>query len=216
MDKQVTCSRCGKMVAEKAATVLCPECQPKAGGGGARAVQAETGRAAAVAFVLLYVGYVSYMLATSSQLPQRVATHFGGEGRANGWMSRPGYLVFEAVFPLAVGLFMAGLSGLIRRFPARYVNLPRKDFWLAPERLALTTGILRSRLVWLACLMTLFFWGLHVLTVEANRVHPAQLPMGGMLGVVIAFLTAVMIWVALLLMRFAETGEQRPTPNAQL
>lgn len=209
MAKQVTCSRCGKTVAEKAATVLCPECLQPDRNANARNMPAETGRAAAAAYLLVYAAYLSFVVATSAQLPERVATHFGAEGRANGWMSRQGYLVFEAVFPLAIGLFLVGTSSLVRLFPARFVNLPRKDFWLAPERRALTAGILRSRMAWLACLMTLFFGGLHVLTVAANRMSPPQLPMDGLLLVVVAFLVAVLIWVSLLLMRFAETGERR-------
>ena len=204
MDKQVTCSRCGKTVAEKAATVLCPDCFPPAG---RASVPTETGRAAAVVYLFVYAGYLAFVFASASQLPERVATHFGAEGRANGWMSRQGYLIFEVVFPLLIGALLVGTAFLVSRFPARFVNLPRKDFWLAPERRALTAGILRSRMIWLACLMTLFFGGLHALTLEANRVQPPQLPMGGLLLVVMAFLIAVMIWVALLLMRFAETGE---------
>jgi uncharacterized membrane protein len=205
MDQTFTCSRCGKAVAEKDLTVLCPDCLHPAG----RArVPAETGRAAAVAWLLGYPGYLAFVFASAPQLPERVATHFGAEGRANGWMSRQGYLLFEAAFPLLISLFLAGTSSLTSRFPARFVNLPRKDFWLAPERRALTAGILLSRMTWLACLMTLFFGGLHALTLAANRVRPAQLPMDGLLLVVMAFLVAVMIWVALLLMRFAETGER--------
>ena len=211
MDKQVTCSRCGKTVSEKDAAALCPDCLQPAVGANRLAVRAETGRVAAAAYLILYAGYLALVLASSAQLPERVATHFGGEGRANSWMSRQGYLAFEAVFPLVLGLFMAGTSSLVSLFPARFVNLPRKDFWLAPERRALTAGILRSRMMWLACLMTLFFGGLHALTLEANRVQPPQLPMGGLLAIVMAFLIAVMLWVILLLMRFAETGEGQRT-----
>ena len=165
------------------------------------------GYASTLAFIILYVAYVAMVFVTASELPERVATHFGFEGRADGWMRRGAYQVFAIAFPLVLGLFLTGVSALIRFSPAKYVNLPRKDFWLVPERRALTTAIIRSRMAWLACLMTLFFGGLHVLTLEANRVQPPQLPMGGLLMVMIAFLISLMIWVILLLMRFAETGE---------
>jgi len=150
------------------------------------------------------------VLLTASELPERVATHFGFEGRADGWMSRSVYQLFQIAFPLVISLIFAGTSAMIRFFPAKYVNLPRKDFWLVPERRALTASIIRSRMTWLACLMTLFFGGLHVLTLEANRVQPPQLPMGGLLMVMMFFLISLMIWVILLLMRFAETNEDSP------
>ncbi|MEI7946433.1 MAG: protein kinase [bacterium] len=175
------------------------------------------GFASTMAFIILYAAYVAMVLTTASQLPERVATHFGFEGRADGWMSRNVYQIFEITFPLVIGLIFTGTSAMIRFFPAKYVNLPRKDFWLVPERRALTASIIRSRMTWLACLMTLFFGGLHVLTLEANRVQPPQLPMGGLLMVVMFFLISLMIWVILLLMRFAETGEGclRSEPSAE-
>lgn len=167
------------------------------------------GYASTIVFFILYAAYVAMVLTTASQLPERVATHFGFEGRADGWMSRSAYQIFEIALPLVIGLIFTGTSALVRFVPAKYVNLPRKDYWLVPERRALTAAMIRSRMTWLACLMTLFFGGLHVLTLEANRVLPAQLPMGGLLMVVIAFLISLMIWVILLLMRFAEPGEGR-------
>jgi uncharacterized membrane protein len=167
------------------------------------------GYASTIVFFILYAAYVAMVLLTAQDLPERVATHFGFEGRADGWMSRSAYQIFEIAFPLVIGLIFTGITELIRFFPAKYVNLPRKDYWLVPERRALTVAMIRSRMTWLACLMTMFFGGLHLLTLEANGVQPAQLPMGGLLMVVMAFLLSLMIWVILLLMRFAETGESR-------
>lgn len=156
-------------------------------------------------FLALYAGLVTFWILSSGALPERVATHFGFNGEADGWMSRRAYLAFECGFPaLLAGLFI-GLSALVRVLPAWCVNLPRKDYWLAPERRALTGRLLRDRLGWLLCLLTLFFAGLHVLTLLANRATPPQLPMGGLLLLVIAFFLGLLIWTALLLMRFAET-----------
>jgi predicted Ser/Thr protein kinase len=158
------------------------------------------------AFLLLYLGCLTLLGATASGLPDRVATHFGFNGQADGWMSRRAYLTFECGFPALIAGLFAGVSALVRVLPARCVNIPRKDFWLAPERRALTERLLRGRLGWLLCLLTLFFAGLHVLTLQANRAVPPQLPMGGLLMLVIAFFLGLLIWTALLLMRFAETG----------
>ncbi len=161
---------------------------------------------------LLYVALLALLARTAPELPDRVATHFGVEGAADGWMSRPGYLVFTAVFPLALVALFAGLASLIRVLPARFVNLPNRDYWLAPERRATTSAMLRARFAWLGCLFVAFFGGLHVLTVEANRLTPPRLPMGGLLLVVMAFLMGLMLWIVFLLMRFAETREGAAPP----
>jgi len=155
-------------------------------------------------FLVLYLAFLVLQVSSDDLLPPRVATHFGFSGQADGWMDRGSYLAFEGISLAALAAFFAGISLFVRSLPARYINLPRKDYWLTPARRALTGRILRARMGWLLCLMTLFFAGLHVLTLQANRVSPPQLPMGGLLMLIIAFLLGVMIWVSLLLMRFAE------------
>ena len=162
------------------------------------------GRIAYVIFTLLYLALAIGVMVSTSWLPERVATHFGIAGRPNGWMTRTGYLVFTAAFPLLLAAFFAGITALIKVLPARFVNIPNRAFWLAPERRATTTVRIRHWLAGLLCLMTLFFAGLHVLTIVANRSAPPQLPMGGLLLLVIVFLLALMIWLSMFLMRFAE------------
>lgn len=156
-------------------------------------------------FLVLYLGFLVLLAATAHELPARVASHFDISGKANGWMTRGGFLVFECVFPLAIAVFLAGVSSLVRVFPAWCVNIPRKDFWLAPERRAVTARLLRDWMGWLSILLVLFFGGLHVLTVQANRGMPPQLPMGDLLSLTMAFFIGMLIWTALLLMRLAET-----------
>ena len=156
-------------------------------------------------FLVLYAGLATYWVSSFGDLPERVATHFGFNGQAaDGWMSRRAYLAFECGFPALIAALFTGVTALVRWLPTSFVNIPRKDYWLAPERRALTGRFLRDRLGWLLCLITLFFGGLHVLIVQANRDAPPQLPMGGLLLLVIAFFVGKMIWMALLLMRFAE------------
>ena len=175
-----------------------------------RAAPGVAGRLAYVAFAALYLAVAVGVLITAPWLPERVATHFGLEGHPNGWMTRTGYFAFVTAFPLLLALFFAGIAALTRVLPARFVNIPNRDFWLAPERRAATSVLIRHWLAGLLCLLTLFFAGLHVLTIIANRSTPPQLPMGGLLLLVIVFLLALMIWLSMFLMRFAETGVEPP------
>ena len=86
------------------------------------------------------------------------------------------------------------------------MNIPRRDYWLARERRAQTSDMLLGRLLWLAALLTVFIGGLHILVTQANRHTPPQLPMGALLGLVIGFFIVLLLWIASLLMRFAEAG----------
>ncbi len=162
------------------------------------------GRIAYVLFALLYLGSLVCVALSAPWLPERVATHFGFEGAADGWMTRTCYLAFVTVLPLLLALFFAGIAALIKVLPVRFVNIPNRDYWLAPERRVATAVLARHWLAGLLCLLTLFFAALHTLTVQANRITPPHLPMGGLLLLVIVFLLALMIWLTLFLMRFAE------------
>ena len=158
----------------------------------------------ALAWGLVYAGFVAWML-MGLELPPRVASHFNVAGKADGWMSRDAYYLFAGGLPL----FFAGFFWLVSRsaihFP-QLVNLPHRDFWLAPERRAFTAELLLSRLLWLATLMTIFFGGLHWLVAQANRHPQPHLDMGGLVVLLTGFFIGLLMWLVALVTRFAEVG----------
>jgi len=48
----------------------------------------KTSRTPAIILALLLIALGAYLISSASQLPERVATHFDGVGRPNGWMSQ--------------------------------------------------------------------------------------------------------------------------------
>jgi uncharacterized membrane protein len=167
-------------------------------------------------FGLIYLAFLVFIAWSASGLPDLVATHFDWNGHADSWMRRPVYLAFISGLPAALALFLVVLGRLTRTMPVRFVNLPRRDFWLAPQRRAMTAAFLTRRLIGLASVLTGFFAGLHGLTVVANRVQPPNLPMGPLLGLVIVFMAALMLWITHLLMRMAETTTDVQPPRSWL
>lgn len=68
------------------------------------------------------------------QLPALIATHFDGAGNPNGWMTPKQLLLFwSGLIGFMVATFL-GTPILTSRLSDRWINLPRKDYWLAPER----------------------------------------------------------------------------------
>lgn len=93
------------------------------------------------AIVVLVWSYYPY-------LPQRVASHFGGSGVANGWMSKSGFAAFSIVFPIALATLLFGIQAsmsLLGRMPGSMVNVPNKWYWLAPERKEETIAFLADQ-----------------------------------------------------------------------
>ena len=68
-----------------------------------------------------------------TDLPERVASHFDGSGRADGWSSRDafiatwyGVIVLVNIWPLVIG-------PLMRKLPPGLLSLPNKEYWLADD-----------------------------------------------------------------------------------
>jgi hypothetical protein len=96
---------------------------------------------------------------------------------------------------------------VIRLVPARFINLPNRDYWLSPERQSQTCIYISRQLIWLACLEVVFFAGIQFLIVEANRIAPVQLPMEMFLWLIGGFLVAVALWVIVLIRHFIKVAE---------
>jgi serine/threonine-protein kinase len=161
--------------------------------------------APAVVFATLYFCLFSFLVWSAQVLPERVASHFDGDGNANDWMSRTVYLFFIGALPLFFCGILTLIGLLAKTFPKKCFNIPHRDFWLAPERRAMFSAFLLRRMLWLVCLMTVFFGGLHGLTIAANRANPPHLNVGLLLGITIAFMILLMGWLVSLLMRLADT-----------
>ncbi len=151
---------------------------------------------------LLCAGYLFFIAGSVSLLPERVATHFGGRGEADGWMSRSTDLVFFGGLGVGLPLFFMVLSLLTGLMPARFVNLPHREYWLAPERRAQTLAYISRQMIWMSCLMVLFLSGIHYLTILANRATPPHLPMDLLLALTGGFLFGVGAWSIVFIRRF--------------
>jgi uncharacterized membrane protein len=77
-------------------------------------------------------------------MPARMASHFDGRGVANGWMSRDGFVaVYVFVLALMAAMFFA-LPKALAKLPPSMINLPHRDYWLAPERRAKTGEMIEA------------------------------------------------------------------------
>lgn len=160
-----------------------------------------------LAFVLLHSAFVIFVLATARKLPDRVASHFGASGAANGWMSRDSHvrymMTFGLVFPLAVPV----MCYCVRFLPVGMVNIPRREHWLAPERKRETVDYLFRHAVWLGCLSVCFIAGSHWLVLDANLLSPPQLSTRLLVTVAGGFIAGLAWWIVVLLCRFMKISQ---------
>jgi hypothetical protein len=152
--------------------------------------------------VLIVVAW--YIVTTTRQLGDPVATHFGGGFIANGWEQREDYRRFALSFSTVLPVIVAGIVGWLPRLFPRYVNLRHRDDWLAPERSAQTFESIAVRAPLLGTLLSVFMGGVHWLILQANAVVPPRLPAGPFWTMLIAFLTAFAFWIWAFWSRFRE------------
>jgi hypothetical protein len=103
---------------------------------------------------------------------------------------------------VAVPLLIALGGSAARRLPERLVNLPNKDYWLAPGRREQALSALELRMTVLACALAVFLCVVHWLVVEANAATPPRLHEPRFVAALAAFVAFAIGWSAAFYLRF--------------
>jgi serine/threonine-protein kinase len=162
-----------------------------------------------VALLTLCFGFLWYLASSSAELPDRVATHFGFGGEPDGWMSRQAAVTFTGVMGIGLPFLLIALAWLIRVLPPSLINIPRREYWLAPERRPYATALLFRHMLWLACLVVCFMGGIHYTLVRANQTVPPHMPNSLIWPMLAGFLAAMAVWIITLLRAFMNPSESQ-------
>ncbi len=142
------------------------------------------------------------------RLPERVASHFDGAGNADGWMARDQSLLVYVGIVLFMGGLFAFLGPLLRRFPDSTVNLPDKEYWLAPERREETFNRIGDALAWMGVACCCLLVGMHELTFRANLSTPPRLGNNAWI-LLMVFLVVELAWTIRFLSLWAVPSRPR-------
>jgi Protein of unknown function (DUF1648) len=153
-------------------------------------------------FVTLLIASGAFIIGTVDQLPPRVASHFGGAGQANAWMTRDGYLLFMLGFATLLPLFIVASIAGLPHLTSRAIKLPNRDYWFASPRRGETLATLGAFGGGLGSLLTIFIAALHYTILVANTSAPRQLPAALLWSALGAFIAAILSWQALFYLRF--------------
>lgn len=155
-------------------------------------------RIASTVMVALSVLMLVRCVVAWSQLPETVASHFDGAGVPNGFQSRAMFMAIMISVQALLGFAFGVVPRLLRHMPLRMINLPHRDYWLAPEhpervRQALDRYVTWS--MWFGCATFGLMLGIFELAVRANLTHQPMSPLltwlligGYLLGTVIAII----------------------------
>ena len=160
----------------------------------------------AIWFYLALALAAVFVLRTGSAMPDPVASHFGPSGAANGYMSRGFYVHAMLGFAVLLPLLLSWLVGRVLRLPNARINIPHRDYWLAPERRAESVGRLQRHMQFFGTVLAAFICYVHWQVVRANAHSPAQLDNMRFAAGLAAFLATLIVWTVALRRQF------RPPP----
>ncbi len=155
-----------------------------------------------IAFLLALLAGAAYVVASNGALPATLAVHFAASGQANGYM--PGSTYRLAMPGLLLGLpllTVLGMSSAYRSENPR-LNLPNRDYWLAPERRARSVAFLLAHANWFGVLLVGLFCRVHFLVLQANARQPPLLPYDTAMSVLLLFGGGMALWIVILMLRF--------------
>jgi hypothetical protein len=148
--------------------------------------------AAALAFVLL----------SGNALPPQVASHFRAGGGADGYMPRSLYLALMAGLTTGLPMLIVFLQGLVRFIPLKFINLPHRDYWLAPARRNATIDFIARQGVSFGGLLAAFLGFVHGLVVLANQRQPPHFSVSLLVAGLVAFLAIIAFFIGKAFMHF--------------
>lgn len=86
-----------------------------------------------------------------SELPETMGSHFSLSGEPDAFMSKAGFFGFMALLGGGTVALLFAMPRVILRLPARLINLPNRDYWLANDaRRVEALSRLSSVLAWMA------------------------------------------------------------------
>jgi uncharacterized membrane protein len=155
-----------------------------------------------IAFYLIMAVAALFVIRTGGTLPDVIATHFGPSGAANGYMPRTFYVRFMLIFVVLLPLSLNFLISRVLRLPNTRINIPHREYWLAPERRAHTVERLQRHMKFFGVLLAAFLCYVHWQVVRANTHSPPVLDNVQFSTGLATFMVALVTWIVVLRRNF--------------
>jgi uncharacterized membrane protein len=156
----------------------------------------------AVVLLQLYLVFLVSVFITPAILPERFATEFNFAGEPECWMNQTTYMILVSAMG-SLAIFVMVIIGLVGRWlPDKWISMPHREYWLAPQRRAETVGYVFRQMLWFASLLTCFLTATHFSTIHANKLDPIHLPQGEFFMILGGFLGGTLIWTLMFIIHF--------------
>lgn len=141
--------------------------------------------------------YVAALLWAALELPpEGVPMHVDAAGTPTRLGTRADFLALGALVGTLLVLVGAGTCLLATRGPLTALNVPHKQYWTHPQRVARLRSMLAHDMGWTFGVLLAFLAVVPVSAVYATRVQPPRLPAGPVWTVVGLLVAGLVVWCA--------------------
>jgi len=155
----------------------------------------------AVYFLLLVFG-VWHFAQVYPQLPERMASHFSADGTPNGWSPKQAFFILMAMITAVTAIPAFFVPRKLKNLPRQRINLPNKEYWLAPEHAEETYSFFRTYMAWFGCALLFVLLFGTIQAANANLPSIGHFNSTAMIYVMIGFALFVGVWLILFLRHF--------------
>jgi uncharacterized membrane protein len=146
-----------------------------------------------------------------TQLPERVAMHFGNGGFPDSWASNEVNLAISVVMYVCLAAMFIAIPSTLKYIPVRFVSLPNRDYWLAKERIESTIKQIGHFFNLFGTALLAFFLILGYLVYRANMSDPVVLNERAVWSITGCFLLFTVVWLVVLFRKFRLPGQAKST-----
>ena len=131
---------------------------------------------------------------------------FGHQGFPIGRMNKDIHVALMAGLAGGLPLLLYGGVGVLPRIFARFINIPNRDFWLAPERRARMLGDLENHGMILGIFSMVFICAIQALIVAANQRTPVRIDINLLWVLLGCFIAGIIGMAVTMSLRFRRRG----------
>jgi uncharacterized membrane protein len=159
-------------------------------------------------FILIFIVNIILTIIAYSKLPETVAIHFSGGGFPDSWGSKTIHTAIFTVLDFLLFFIMYYTPKLIMIFPAKFINLPNKQYWLHDvNRNELMNRL--SVLMWeYGAVLFTFLFVTQLLVIQANLRDPVRLDQNAFLIALGVFFIYTVYWTIKMYRTFKVPPEQ--------
>jgi uncharacterized membrane protein len=152
-------------------------------------------------FILLLLLCIGHAVYYYPFLPDRVASHFGASGRPDAWSSKESFARIYFIVIAFIAVLFPGIGLIFRKIPTSFINLPNKDYWLAPERSEETIAVLSRQFLWFGSATLLLLLGIfhQSFRVHLGKAQGLEHPVAS----IVVYIVFTTLWSIALIVKFS-------------